>query len=139
MIRCWSNFKLFVRGGGRETDDSLREAFSAHGEVTEAKVIMDQKTGRSRGFGFVTFADYESARNAIDTRDQWLLHGRTVTVRWANDAGGDFPSVTYRRPLGPSDEAGPDDFVLQNVRWTYKAGNNGPVDRDNNDQPVKGT
>ncbi|MCA9543593.1 MAG: RNA-binding protein, partial [Myxococcales bacterium] len=47
--------KLFVGGLAWGTDDdSLRAAFEAFGEVTDAKVILDRETGRSRGFGFVT-------------------------------------------------------------------------------------
>ncbi|MCA9544251.1 MAG: RNA-binding protein, partial [Myxococcales bacterium] len=46
--------KLFVGGLAWATDDnSLRNAFESFGEVTEAKVILDRETGRSRGFGFV--------------------------------------------------------------------------------------
>ena len=52
------SMKLFVGGlAWATTDDSLREAFEAHGTVTEAKVILERDTGRSRGFGFVTMAD----------------------------------------------------------------------------------
>ncbi len=50
--------KLFVGGLSWDTsDDSLRESFSRYGEVTDAKVITDRETGRSRGFGFVTFSE----------------------------------------------------------------------------------
>ena len=49
--------KLFVVGLSWDTtDDVLRQAFASFGEITEAKVITDRDTGRSRGFGFVTFA-----------------------------------------------------------------------------------
>ncbi|KAK1419971.1 hypothetical protein QVD17_29441 [Tagetes erecta] len=90
-IRCASNWKLFVGGVAPDTNDTrLREVFSKHGEVTEAKVIMDEKTGKSSGIGFVTFAKYEPACRAINTMDQWELHGQTVTVRWAKDSGGDI-------------------------------------------------
>ncbi|MFN5510002.1 MAG: RNA recognition motif domain-containing protein, partial [Burkholderiales bacterium] len=40
----------------RATDEQLAEMFGAHGEVTEARIINDRETGRSRGFGFVTMA-----------------------------------------------------------------------------------
>ena len=47
--------KLFVGGLSWGTDDqSLGEAFAAHGTVEEARVITDRDSGRSRGFGFVT-------------------------------------------------------------------------------------
>ena len=57
--------KLFVGGLAWATrDDSLRDHFAQCGEVTDAKVIMERETGRSRGFGFVTFADAETAAKA---------------------------------------------------------------------------
>ncbi|KAL8250526.1 hypothetical protein R6Q59_034219 [Mikania micrantha] len=90
MIRCMSggytSSKVFVGGLAWATDDtSLREAFSAYGEVYEARVIVDRETGRSRGFGFVTFADPETASAAIQAMDQRELHGRTVRVNYANE------------------------------------------------------
>ena len=58
--------KLFVGGlSWGTTDDGLHGAFSAFGEIVEAKVITDRETGRSRGFGFVTFANDEGATKAI--------------------------------------------------------------------------
>ncbi len=48
--------KLFVGSLSWNTSDGeLNDAFARFGEVTEAKVITDRETGRSRGFGFVTF------------------------------------------------------------------------------------
>ncbi|NDA31277.1 MAG: RNA-binding protein [Betaproteobacteria bacterium] len=38
----------------RATDEQLTTMFSAHGEVTEARIVTDRETGRSRGFAFVT-------------------------------------------------------------------------------------
>ncbi len=79
--------KLFVGGLPWATDsEALRDAFEAHGEVAEAKVITDRDTGRSRGFGFVTFvndADAEKARS-MDGSD---LGGRTIRVDFAQDSG----------------------------------------------------
>nr|KJB28117.1 hypothetical protein B456_005G028100 [Gossypium raimondii] len=71
-LRCMSTStkKLFIGGLSYGTDDqSLREAFSGFGDVTEARVIADRDTGRSRGFGFVNFADDESASNALSAMD----------------------------------------------------------------------
>jgi cold-inducible RNA-binding protein len=73
--------KLFVGSLSYNTDDrSLREAFTPHGEITEATVISDRDTGRSRGFGFVTFADAESAEKAVAALNQTELDGRTIKV-----------------------------------------------------------
>ncbi len=78
--------KLFVGGLAWATDDhALTSAFSAHGEVTEARVISDRDTGRSRGFGFVTFADASAASAAIEAMDGTDLDGRTIRVNLAED------------------------------------------------------
>ncbi len=76
--------KIFVGGLSWDTDDtSLKNAFAAFGTVAEAKVITDRMTGRSRGFGFVTFETAEAATEAI-TFDGQMLDGRTVRVDKAN-------------------------------------------------------
>jgi len=73
--------KLFVGSLSWNTDDrGLREAFAAHGEVTEATVVTDRDTGRSRGFGFVTFADDQAADKAVAALNQSQLDGRTIKV-----------------------------------------------------------
>ncbi|MEZ4240134.1 MAG: RNA-binding protein [Myxococcota bacterium] len=78
--------KLFVGGLSWDTsDDSLQQTFSGYGEVTEAKVIMDRETGRSRGFGFVTFRDASAVPAAIQGMDGATLDGRTIRVNEAED------------------------------------------------------
>lgn len=76
--------KLFVGNlDWSTTNDSLRRAFEAFGPVTEATVIMDRYTGRSRGFGFVTLAS--GGADAIrDMNGQWL-DGRRVRVDEAHE------------------------------------------------------
>ncbi len=85
--------KLFVGNLSWNTrDDGLYEAFSQFGEVTEAKVILDRETGRSRGFGFVTFATDEAGDDAVSGMDGQDLDGRTIRVNVAqerrNSSGG---------------------------------------------------
>lgn len=78
--------KLFVGGLDWNTDNNgLQQAFSEYGEVVEASVITDRETGRSRGFGFVTFADAAAANAAITAMDGKSLDGRTVRVNHAED------------------------------------------------------
>ena len=78
--------KLFVGGLSWNTnDDGLRQAFERFGNVDEAKVISDRETGRSRGFGFVTFSDSEGARKAIAEMDGKELDGRTIKVNEAEE------------------------------------------------------
>ena len=84
--------KIFVGGLSWNTnDDTLRQAFEAYGNVDEAKVIQDRETGRSRGFGFVTFSDDDSARKAISAMDGKEIDGRAIKVNEAEDKprGGD--------------------------------------------------
>ncbi|MGM5483512.1 MAG: RNA recognition motif domain-containing protein [Nanobdellota archaeon] len=64
-------------------DEKLREVFSEFGEVSEAKVIMDRRTDRSKGFGFVEFANDEEAKNAMEGMNGKELEGRPLTVNEA--------------------------------------------------------
>jgi heterogeneous nuclear ribonucleoprotein A1/A3 len=69
-IRCMSSSKLFVGGLSYGTDEqSLRDTFANYGQVIEAKIINDRETGRSRGFGFITYASSEEASAAITALD----------------------------------------------------------------------
>jgi RNA recognition motif-containing protein len=78
--------KLFVGGLSWGTDDeALRDAFSEFGDVSDVKVITDRETGRSRGFGFVTFANAAEAKAAISSMDGTTLDGRTINVNEAQD------------------------------------------------------
>jgi RNA recognition motif-containing protein len=81
-----SIMKIFVGGLPFRLDDSaLKEAFSAFGEVTSAKVITDKFTGRSRGFGFVEMSDDESAKKAIAELNGSEIDGRTIAVNVAEE------------------------------------------------------
>ena len=78
--------KLYVGGlAWATTDDGLRTAFEKFGEVADAKVITDRETGRSRGFGFVTFATEEAAESAMNQMNGSQLDGRTLNVNEAQD------------------------------------------------------
>ncbi|KAG2072274.1 RNA-binding domain-containing protein [Suillus decipiens] len=66
------------------TDDSLRQAFGDFGNVTDAIVMKDRETGRSRGFGFVTFSAGEEADAAISGMNEQELDGRRLRVNLAN-------------------------------------------------------
>ena len=65
------------------TDDELREAFSAFGEVSRASVIMDRDTGRSKGFGFVEMPDDTQAEAAIKELNEQPIGGRPIRVNEA--------------------------------------------------------
>ena len=57
--------------------------FSSYGEITEAIVIKDKYSGRSKGFGFVTFANDESANKAISEMNEKDIQGRALKVNEA--------------------------------------------------------
>jgi len=78
--------KLYVGNLSWDTNDlGLRETFEAFGEVSDAVVISDRETGRSRGVGFVTFVDDEPAREAITKMDGAALDGRNIKVNEARE------------------------------------------------------
>ena len=78
--------KLFVGGLAWATDDNgLRQAFEGFGEVTDAKVIQDRDTGRSRGFGFVTFQSEADANSALAGMNGNELDWRTINVNVARE------------------------------------------------------
>ena len=65
--------RLFCGGLAWATDDaSLRAAFESFGEITDVRVVLDRETGRSRGFGFVAFADEEGQADP-DELDEDLM------------------------------------------------------------------
>ncbi len=78
--------KLFIGGLSWTTnDESLRNSFEAFGQVEDARVILDRETGRSRGFGFVTYVQDDSATKAISSLDGSELDGRNIRVNEAVD------------------------------------------------------
>uniref|UniRef100_A0A7N0RIX8 RRM domain-containing protein n=1 Tax=Kalanchoe fedtschenkoi TaxID=63787 RepID=A0A7N0RIX8_KALFE len=66
--------KLFVAGLSWAADEkTLKEAFSAFGDVTEVRIMYDKDTGRSRGFGFVYFSKEDDAKSARDAMDGKII------------------------------------------------------------------
>jgi RNA recognition motif-containing protein len=62
------------------TDEELKEIFSAYGEVTSAKVVIDKFTNRSKGFGFVEMSDDAAAEKAIQELNGSQVANRTINV-----------------------------------------------------------
>ena len=65
------------------TDEELRTAFEAHGEVSSAQVIFDRETRRSRGFGFVEMPNPGEADTAIEAMNGHEMGGRPLRVNEA--------------------------------------------------------
>ncbi|ERN11609.1 hypothetical protein AMTRI_Chr03g138750 [Amborella trichopoda] len=75
--------KLFVRGLAWDTtSETLCDAFLVYGEIEEGAVIMDKAAGKSRGFGFVTYKDMESAQRALKEPSK-LIDGRLTVCNLA--------------------------------------------------------
>jgi len=75
------------------SEEDLREAFEAFGEVVSVKIIKDKFTGRSRGFGFVEMPNQEEGEAAIAALNEKDLKGREIVVNQArprrDDQGGE--------------------------------------------------
>ena len=84
--------KLFVGGlAWAATEDDLRDLFGEAGSVTDAVIVNDRETGRSRGFGFVTMSSDEEAKDAVEKYNDTEFQGRKLTVNEARpreDRGG---------------------------------------------------
>lgn len=114
--------KLFVGGLPWATDEAgLKAAFEEYGTLVDVKVILDRDTGRSRGFGFVTFDSEDEAQAAIAALEGSEIGGRRITVRLAEERRGSrgsgpsgprrggrpsAPAATYRRGGGPGGRGG---------------------------------
>ncbi|CAA2953536.1 29 kDa ribonucleo A, chloroplastic-like isoform X2 [Olea europaea subsp. europaea] len=61
-------------------DLALETLFSEQGKVMEAKVVYDRESGRSRGFGFVTYSSAHEVNNAVESLDGTDLNGRSIRV-----------------------------------------------------------
>lgn len=70
---------VFIKNFGEDfTDDMLRDMFSTYGVILSAKVMMDQNTGKSKGFGFVSFDTHESAARAVESLNATTVSGRQL-------------------------------------------------------------
>lgn len=83
------NRRLFVGNLPFSAEEStLQELFSQAGPVDSVRVMRDQATGRSRGFGFVEMATEEGAQAAIDQFNETELGGRRLAVNEARPPSG---------------------------------------------------
>ena len=76
--------KLYVGNlSYRVSEDLFRDFFADFGEIVNVKIITDRMTGQSKGFGFVEFADKESAESAIKELNGKDFEGRCIVVNEA--------------------------------------------------------
>lgn len=93
--------KLFIRGLGWDTTtDNLRALFSAYGELEEAVVILDKTTGKSKGYGFVTFKHVDGALLALKEPSK-KIDGRVTVTQLAaagnTGSNSNAPDVSLRK------------------------------------------
>lgn len=79
------HYHIFVGDLSPEIDDqALEKAFAAFGSCSDARVMWDQNTGRSRGYGFVAFRRKEDAERALTEMNGEWLGTRAIRCNWAN-------------------------------------------------------
>ena len=86
------------------TDEKLVELFSKFGNVSTARVVQDQFSGRSKGFGFVEMDSSEDGNKAIAELNETELDGRSIVVNEARpreDKGGSGGGGPRRSSGGP--------------------------------------
>ncbi|KAI5665446.1 hypothetical protein M9H77_15299 [Catharanthus roseus] len=100
--------KIFVGGIPLSlSEDELREYFSAYGNVMEHQIMLDHKTGRSRGFGFVTFETEDAVEKIFADGQMHELGGKQVEIKRAEPkrAGNDHMSDNRMRRGGSNSKS----------------------------------
>ncbi|CAN6990525.1 unnamed protein product [Brassica rapa subsp. trilocularis] len=106
--------KLFVGGLSPGTDDhSLKDTFSTFNGVTEARVMTNKVTGRSRGYGFVNFISEDSAKSAISAMDGQELNGFNIHVNVAKE----WPSLPLSLDQGAIEDEKKNNKMVSRSVW----------------------
>ena len=66
----------------RANESDLREFFSTYGRIVDVRVVKDRKTGRSKGYAFITYSNVREANNSLASHGR-DMHGRSMVVRIA--------------------------------------------------------
>ncbi|WP_108649975.1 RNA recognition motif domain-containing protein [Dongshaea marina] len=78
--------KLLVLNLARTmTEDEICDLFSTHGTVAECNLVLDQETGKSKGFAFVEMLDESEAKAAIDSLNQTKVAKSKIRVKQAQE------------------------------------------------------
>jgi len=78
--------KLLVRNLSRSTtEQEIRILFSSHGSVTECSLVLDQETGKSKGFAFVEMPNEKEAQSAISTLHETRVAKNRIRVKIAQN------------------------------------------------------
>jgi nucleolysin TIA-1/TIAR len=107
------HYHVFVGDLSPEVNDEvLAKAFSAFGTMSDARVMWDMNSGKSRGYGFLAFRDKTDAEQAIATMNGEWLGSRAIRVNWANQKtqGAAAGAVASPRPGGGGTAPAPINF-----------------------------
>ncbi|KAJ8553262.1 hypothetical protein K7X08_023940 [Anisodus acutangulus] len=95
--------KIFVGGLPLSlTEDELKEYFSSYGYVLEQQIMLDRETGRSRGFGFVTFDGEDAVEKVLNNGRMHEISGKQVEIKKAEPkrAGGEHANESRQHRGG---------------------------------------
>jgi RNA recognition motif-containing protein len=80
---------MFIGGLPYEVnEEELSDLFAEHGELKEVHIATDRETGKSKGFAFVTYANYSDGKKALPSLKSLKVGGRRLTVQEAKSDGG---------------------------------------------------
>ncbi|KAL4386317.1 hypothetical protein GQ457_09G028880 [Hibiscus cannabinus] len=116
--------KVFVGGLAWETPrEAMKEHFEKYGEILEAVIIADKLTGRSKGYGFVTFKDAEAAKKACEDPNP-IINGRRANCNLASLGARRPRSASAAPPPQQGSNGGPratSAAPANHVQWYYPA------------------
>ena len=109
------------------TEDKLRAAFAPYGTVASATIMIDRMSGRSRGFGFVEYANEADAKKAIDALSGADVDGRALTVNEARAREEGARAGGHRAYRGPPADRGGAAYAGNNAAGgAYSSGGGEP-------------
>jgi nucleolysin TIA-1/TIAR len=119
------HYHVFVGDLSPEVNDEvLAKAFSAFGTMSDARVMWDMNSGKSRGYGFLAFRDKTDAEQAIATMNGEWLGSRAIRVNWANQktqGPAGVPAASPRPAGGPVGGTAPAPLNFQGGPLSYES------------------
>lgn len=118
-----AHYHVFVGDLSPEVNDEvLGKAFSAFGTLSDARVMWDMNSGKSRGYGFLAFRDKTDAEQAIATMNGEWLGSRAIRVNWANQKSQGSPPVVGSTPArAPTNVSVPSPINFAGGPLSYEA------------------
>nr|ACU21073.1 unknown [Glycine max] len=108
--------KVFVGGLAWETPkDALKDHFEKYGQILEAVIISDKHTGKSKGYGFVTFKEAEAAKKACENSTTLIINGRRANCNLAFLGARRPRSSSNVSPPPPQAQGGSNGGIVKNV------------------------